>query len=65
MKRGIRSSAAHGSCESSTSKSSDRPALAIAFVLYPLLAAIGGRVREVHWPNWVLAGLIVLRYVLV
>lgn len=39
--------------------------LAIAFFIYPFLAALAGRLGEVHWLNWVLAGLIAVRYVLV
>jgi len=39
--------------------------LAVAFVIYPFLLSFGRRWREVHWLNWLLAGLIILRYALV
>lgn len=38
--------------------------LALAFVIYPILMAGGGRWREVHWFGWILAILVILRYAL-
>jgi len=39
--------------------------LSFAIVLHPLILALGGRWREVHWLNWLLAGLVVLRFALI
>ena len=39
--------------------------LAIGFISYPLIKALSGRGREVHWLVYSLAGLFVLRYVFV
>ncbi len=37
--------------------------LAIGFISYPLLKALSGQARKVHWLVYVLAGLFVLRYI--
>jgi len=37
--------------------------LAVGFISYPLIKALSGRAREVHWLVYVLAGVFVLRYV--
>jgi AGZA family xanthine/uracil permease-like MFS transporter len=39
--------------------------LALGFIAYPLLKALGGRVREVRWMSWFLAALLVAYFVLV
>ncbi|MFH1501468.1 MAG: NCS2 family permease [Candidatus Eisenbacteria bacterium] len=39
--------------------------LAIGFISYPLVKALSGRAREVHWLVYLLAGLFVLRYILI
>ena len=37
--------------------------LAIGFISYPLLKALSGQARKVHWLIYVLAGLFILRYI--
>jgi AGZA family xanthine/uracil permease-like MFS transporter len=39
--------------------------LAIGFISYPVIKALSGRAREVHWLVYALAALFVLRYVLI
>lgn len=39
--------------------------LAIGFISYPLVKALSGKGREVHWLVYCLAGLFVLRYILI
>ncbi len=39
--------------------------LAIGFISYPLVKALSGRARDVHWLVYVLAGLFVLRYIFI
>jgi AGZA family xanthine/uracil permease-like MFS transporter len=38
--------------------------IALGFISYPIIKAISGRAREVHWLMYVLAALFVLRYAL-
>ncbi|MBD3348820.1 MAG: NCS2 family permease [Candidatus Eisenbacteria bacterium] len=39
--------------------------LAIGFISYPVLKAVSGKAREVHWLVYLLAGLFVLRYIFI
>lgn len=39
--------------------------LAMGFISYPLVKALSGRAREVHWLVYLLAGLFVLRYIFI
>jgi len=39
--------------------------LAVGFISYPLVKALSGRVREVHWLVYLLAALFLLRYVFI
>ena len=39
--------------------------LALGFISYPLVKAAAGRLREVHWLVYVLAGIFLLRYIFV
>jgi AGZA family xanthine/uracil permease-like MFS transporter len=39
--------------------------LSLALVLHPLILALAGRWQQVHWLNWLLAGLVVLRFALI
>ncbi|MCB1169053.1 MAG: NCS2 family permease [Leptospiraceae bacterium] len=36
--------------------------IAVGVLSYVILASVAGRIREIHWLLWVVAGLIVLRY---
>ncbi|MGD9419531.1 MAG: NCS2 family permease [Verrucomicrobiota bacterium JB025] len=36
--------------------------LSLALLIHPLVLALGGRWREVHWMGWLMAGAVVLRY---
>jgi adenine/guanine/hypoxanthine permease len=38
--------------------------LAVGFISYPLVKALSGRWREVHWLVYLLAGIFILRYIL-
>ena len=37
--------------------------ISCGLVLYPLMKLVTGRYKEVHWIVWILAGLVVSRYV--
>lgn len=39
--------------------------LALGFISYPVVKALGGRLREVRWMSWVLAGLLLAYFILV
>jgi len=39
--------------------------LAVGFISYPVVKALSGRGREVHWLVYLLAGLFVLRYIFI
>lgn len=37
--------------------------ISFGLVMYPLMKAVTGRYKEVHWIVWILAALVVARYI--